>query len=94
MVISHGLWQRRYARRSGDPGQKILVDGASRRVVGVMPPGFRLPTDFGEDAAEPTELWIPLAMTGAERGNHGLYAAAALRPGRPPPSRPTPSCAA
>jgi putative ABC transport system permease protein len=81
VVISDGLWRRRYA---GDPeilGRTILVDGKSRRIVGVMPAGFRLPTDFGEDAAEPTELWTPLAMTGEQRGNHGLYAAAALRSG-------------
>jgi len=81
VVISDGLWQRRYAEDPAILGKKILVDGLSRRIVGVMPAGFRLPTDFGEDAAEPTELWTPLAMTGEQRGNHGLYAAAALRPG-------------
>jgi predicted permease len=81
VVISHGLWQRHYGEDPEILGKKILADGTSRRIVGVMPSGFRLPTDFGEDAAEPTELWIPLAMTGAERGNHGLYAAATLRPG-------------
>ena len=81
VVISHGLWQRRYGKDADVLGRKILVDGTSRRVVGVMPAGFRLPTDFGEDAAEPTELWVPLAMTGEERGNHGLYGAAELRPG-------------
>jgi putative ABC transport system permease protein len=81
VVISHGLWQRRFAEDAEILGKKILVDGTSRRIVGVMPAGFRLPTDFGEGAAEPTELWVPLAMTGAERGNHGLYAAGTLRPG-------------
>jgi hypothetical protein len=80
-VISDGLWRRRYAEDPDILARKILVDGALRRIVGVMPAGFRLPTDFGEDAAEPTELWVPLGLTGAERGNHGLYAAGALRPG-------------
>jgi predicted permease len=81
VVISDGLWQRRFAEDPEILGKKVLVDGASRRVVGVMPPGFRLPTDFGEGAAEPTELWVPLGMTGEQRGNHGLYAAGTLRPG-------------
>jgi predicted permease len=81
VVISHGLWQRRYGTAEGVLGRTILVDGTSRRVVGVMRPGFRLPTDFGEDAAEPTELWVPLALTGEERGDHGLYGAAELMPG-------------
>jgi putative ABC transport system permease protein len=83
VVISHGLWQRRYG---GDPtvvGRSIRVDGASKLVVGIMPPDFRLPTDFGENAAEPTELWAPLVVNPgkADRGDHGWYAAAELQPG-------------
>jgi putative ABC transport system permease protein len=84
-IISHGLWQRRYG---GDPhilGRTIQIDGRSVPIVGVMPKGFRLPTDFGEDAAEPTELWVPMHIDPKEavqeRGNHGLYAAARLAPG-------------
>jgi predicted permease len=82
-VISHGLWQRRYG---GDPtvvGRTIVMDGVPRRVLGVMPAEFQLPTDFGEDAAEPTEVWVPLAIdvNAAERGDHGLYGAAELMPG-------------
>jgi len=53
-------------------------------IVGVMPAGFRLPTDFTEDAAEPTELWraIQFDMSQLERGSHGFYAAATLAPGQ------------
>ncbi len=82
-VISHGLWQRHFG---GDPavlGKTLRLDGEPHTVVGVMPPEFQLPTDYGEDAAEPTELWVPLAinMQEIERGSHGLYAAAVLAPG-------------
>lgn len=82
-VLGYGLWQLRYG---GDPnvvGRTIQVDGVPRTIVGVMPRGFKLPTDFGEDAAEPTQLWLPLGMdlANAERGNHGLYGAARLAPG-------------
>jgi putative ABC transport system permease protein len=48
-----------------------------------MPPGFALPTDFGEDAAEPTELWVPRAPEPEELtefGGHGDHAAARLAP--------------
>ena len=38
-------------------GRKVLLNDVPYEVVGVMPDGFRLPTDFTEDAAEPTELW-------------------------------------
>ena len=45
--------------------------------------GFQLPTDYGEDFAEPTELWTPLTInpSSPERGNHGFYAVARLAPG-------------
>jgi putative ABC transport system permease protein len=85
-VISHGLWQRRYGGDAQTVGRTIVLDGVSRQVVGVMPRGFQLPTDFGEDAAEPTEVWVPLLLNTETpvRGNHGLYAAAELAPGVTP----------
>jgi hypothetical protein len=62
VLLGHGLWQRRFG---GDPalvGKTIQLDGRSYEVIGVMPSGFRLPTDFREDFAEPTELWTPLVL--------------------------------
>jgi putative ABC transport system permease protein len=83
VILGHALWQRRFG---GDPRvlhQRIRVDGRDLTVVGVMPKGFQLPTDYGEDFAEPTELWTPLTInpSSPERGNHGWYAAARLAPG-------------
>ena len=48
-----------------------------------MPRGFQLPTDFGDDAAEPSELWVPMYFDPkqTERGSHGFYAAGRLKPG-------------
>ena len=82
-ILAHGLWQRRYGGDPGVLGRKILVDGAPREVVGITAPGFQLPTDYGEGAAEPAELWVPLVVnaTEPERDSHGWYAAAELRPG-------------
>jgi putative ABC transport system permease protein len=81
VIIGHGLWQRHFG---GDPsivGRTILVDGVSTRVVGITPPGFQLPTDYHIDRAEPTQLYTPLELEPENRGGHGLYAAAELRPG-------------
>ncbi|HUU32589.1 MAG TPA: ABC transporter permease [Vicinamibacterales bacterium] len=82
-VLGYALWQSRYG---GDPaivGRRILLDDEAVEVVGVMPEGFRLPTDFSEDAARPTQLWraLQLNAANAERGSHGYYAAAVLAPG-------------
>ncbi len=82
-VLGYSLWQLRYAGDPGVVGRSIQIDGVPRTVVGIMPRGFKLPTDFGEDAAEPTQLWLPLGMdlANSDRGSHGLYSAARLRPG-------------
>ena len=83
-ILSHGLWESRF---NGDPaivGRRITLNDVPVEVIGVMPKGFRLPTDFTADAAEPTELWRPFRMGRANRGAHTLYAAAVLAAGATP----------
>jgi putative ABC transport system permease protein len=82
-VLGHGLWQSRFGGDAAVVGRRIVLNDLPVEVVGVMPRGFRLPTDFTEDAAEPTELWraIQFDEADAERGSHGYYAAAVLAPG-------------
>ena len=53
VVLSHALWQQRFA---GDPtiiGRPVQLEGISRQVVGVMPPDFRFPSSK-------TQIWLPL----------------------------------
>jgi predicted permease len=55
VIISRGLWERRFG---GDPnvlGKPISIGGTSPTVIGVMPASFQ----FLEPAAE---LWVPLAQ--------------------------------
>jgi putative ABC transport system permease protein len=83
-VLGYPLWQAQFA---GDPaiiGRKVMLNDVPVEVIGVMPQGFRLPTDFNVDAAEPTQLWRPVQVdsTNLTRGNHGFYAAAVLAPGQ------------
>jgi putative ABC transport system permease protein len=80
-VLSYALWQRDFG---GDPaivGSMIDVNSLRTLVLGVTPPAFQLPTDYGEDAVEPTELWLPLVLDPTNRGNHALYGAARLAQG-------------
>jgi putative ABC transport system permease protein len=83
VLLSHGLWRRHYAEDPTVVGRKVLVDGVAREVVGVAAVGFRLPTDYGEDAAEPADLYVPLPINAAEpdRDSHSWYAVAELKPG-------------
>ena len=79
-VLGWGIWQSRYAADPAVLGKSIRLDGITRRIVGVMPRGFALPTDFTVDAAEPTQVWIPLQIDPAQmtHDSHNFYAAAKL----------------
>ena len=80
-ILGYGLWQRRYAGDAGIVGRSILIDGQSFEVVGVMPAGFVLPTDYENPA--PTALWVPAQWDAAstDHGSHGFYAAGRLANG-------------
>jgi predicted permease len=78
-VISHGLWQRRFA---GDPaivGRPLRLDGESFTVAGVMPPGFRFAPFWVTDAEVFAPL--PLAPRAGERRGNTLRVFARLAPG-------------
>ncbi len=53
MLISHRLWQRSFGGDIGIIGRNISLDGTPREVVGVMPPGFRFPSQ--------SDIWVPMA---------------------------------
>jgi predicted permease len=52
LVISHGLWQRRFAADPGVVGSTLALGDQSYTILGVMPPSFQYPTAS-------TELWVP-----------------------------------
>ena len=81
VVLGFGLWNRRYSGDTSIVGRSILINGNAFEVVGIMPPGFVLPTDFRNP--EPSQLWTPLQMDPAstDHGSHGLYAAGRLKDG-------------
>jgi putative ABC transport system permease protein len=54
-ILSHGLWQRRFGGRPGVLGQKLLVDGVSCEIIGVMPERFQVPAMRGD-------LYTPLRI--------------------------------
>ncbi|MEM9291844.1 MAG: ABC transporter permease [Acidobacteriota bacterium] len=59
VVLSHGLWQRRFGADPRILEQFIELDSVPYRVVGVMKPGFSYPGS--------TDLWLPRAFTQEER---------------------------
>jgi putative ABC transport system permease protein len=80
-VISHALWEQRYGSDAAVVGRPIHLNGQPYEIVGVMPSGFLLPTDYQN--AQPSVVWVPLQLDPAstDHGSHGYYAAGRLRPG-------------
>ena len=69
IVISHGLWQRRFGGSADVIGQSIQVNGRARTIIGVMPASFRLPNDYA--SIRPTEAWVPEVVDPANLGAWG-----------------------
>ena len=82
VLLSDGLWRRRFGGDPGVVGRTLMLDDAPTTVIGVMPPGFQLPTHF---TGASMEAWLPLQLDPAadrtERGWHFLDVVARLRPG-------------
>lgn len=66
IILSHDLWERRFSADPALIGRTIAVNGSGATVIGVMPPDFKLPLDFGGDG--PTLAWMPLATDAAAEG--------------------------
>ncbi len=80
VVLSHRLWQRRFAADPGIIGRSVTLGGDSFTVIGVMPRGFSFPI------LNNTEIWRTAgsalaAIPGCERGCVILRLIAKLNPG-------------
>jgi putative ABC transport system permease protein len=79
VVLSYGLWQRRFGGDEAIINQTISLNNKSYTVIGIMPKDYLFPSRV--------EMWVPVGqLSGQEswkqRGNHpGLYGVARLKPG-------------
>ena len=53
VLLSHRIWQQRFASDTSVIGQWINLEGVHRQITGVMPADFRFPSPR-------TDVWIPL----------------------------------
>jgi predicted permease len=56
VVLLDGIWRRRYGADSAIVGRTIEMDAEPHRVIGIMPPGFHLPTYEQAELLEPQIL--------------------------------------
>ncbi|HKH49586.1 MAG TPA: ABC transporter permease [Thermoanaerobaculia bacterium] len=84
VVLSHGLWKRRFG---GDPhmiGKPITLSGAPTTVIGILPPGFQwYIRQSATTGGRPAEVWMPLALPAEGPRTRGRYLSvvARLKPG-------------
>lgn len=77
VILSHALWQRRYAGDTNIIGKSIRLENVPYTVVGVMGPGFQYPT-------RDIQIWTPLTINPADfqtRTGYMHLGVARLRPG-------------
>jgi len=80
VVVSHGFWKTRLGGAPDVLARSLKLNGEPYAIVGVMPQAFSLGSWF----AASREIWVPLALSDADRAvreNHSQQALARLAPG-------------
>lgn len=57
VVLSYGLWERKFASNPNVVGQNVLLNGQGFTVIGVAPRGFQGPTTLGGP-----DMWVTMSM--------------------------------
>ncbi len=75
LILSHALWQRRFAGDDQIVGQTIPVNGETFTIIGVMPESFMFP--------DSTDIWSPMGLdlSRIQRGTSFLFGVGRLRKG-------------
>ncbi len=78
VILSYGLWTRRYGADRTLVGRPITINGTAYTVAGVMPAGFQFQFWSGE-----RQLWVPGGWTvgDQERGSHSFLCIGRMKPG-------------
>ena len=80
VLISDRLWRDRFGSSADAIGRAIRVNGVSRTIVGVLPPGFVFRTStFAHPAG--ADVWVPLRPDPDRHGSWFLQLIGRLRPG-------------
>lgn len=74
-ILSHSLWQTRFASDANIIGKPVTIDGEQYFVVGIASPRLRF-----EYLPEPA-IYVPLALDPAAKVTRGIYMVGRLGPG-------------
>jgi putative ABC transport system permease protein len=79
VLLSHGLWQRRFGGDQSILGKALTLNNESYTVVGVMSPGFQILLRQGSLTSTPAQMWVPYAFTAQHRIPRGRFMLALAR---------------
>src|SRR6266481_1196314 len=71
VVLSYGLWQRKYGSDYSILGRAIQLDRQPYTVIGVMPKSFEFPLRGEPWVDGAADLWVPMSFTAEERQGWG-----------------------
>jgi predicted permease len=86
VVLSHGLWQRRFGSDPNVVGRALTLNGESYEIVGVMPPDFQLGYEVMPTvgAVQQADVLLPLPLSAermARQGDENYNIVGRLKPG-------------
>jgi putative ABC transport system permease protein len=58
-IVSHAIWQARFAGRADAIGATVRLDGRPFTVIGVMPPQYAFPYE--------AQFWVPIALDASDQ---------------------------
>lgn len=80
VLLSHGLWKRRFASDSNIAGQKLTIDDAAVTIAGVLPESFDFSTVFAPGTR--IDMYSPFPLTAETNGwGNTLAIIGHLKPG-------------
>ena len=71
VILSNGLWKRRFAADPNVISQPITLSGISYTIIGIMPASFGFPD-------RETDVWAPVAFTARDAQAHGGHYLSAI----------------
>jgi putative ABC transport system permease protein len=79
VIISYGLWQRRFGGDSSVVGRQITLNNRQNTVIGIMPANFGWHIQRGTEASKPADIWIPFQITNELIVRRGRFASSVAR---------------
>ncbi len=73
VVLSYGLWQRRFGGQASVIGKPIMLNRVPSTVVGVMPAHFQFYIRQRTGTGRPAELWTVLPMPETPEADRGRF---------------------